>query len=87
MSNFLENALKLYPNRSHVLIADNVPYINAVEVQGEEGYPVRIHRSANLTEVQADALVSVQPTTSTPPNLNGSIVDFKPQNIVDRFDH
>lgn len=70
-----------------MLVADNVPYINSVETQGEEGGTVLIHRSANMTEVQADALVSVQPTTSTPPNLNGSIVDFKPQNIVDRFDH
>jgi hypothetical protein len=87
MSNFLDNALKLYPNRSHVLVADNIPFINAAEVTGEEGYPVRVHRTANLTEVQADAIVSVQPTTSTPANINGSIVDFKPQNVIDRFDH
>lgn len=87
MSGFLENAQKIYPNRSHTLLADNIPYINSVQVLGEEGHNVYIHRTANMTEVQADALVSVQPTTSTPPNLNGSIVDFKPQNIVDRFDH
>ena len=87
MSNFLENALKLYPNRSHTLVADSVPYINAAEVPGEQGYPVYVHRGANMTEVQSDAIVSVQPSTSSPANLNGSIVDFKPQNIVDRFDH
>ena len=87
MSNFLDNAIKLYPNRSHVPIADNVPFINSAEVTGEEGYPVRVHRTANLTEVQADALVSVQPTTSTPANINGAQVDFKPQNVIDRFDH
>lgn len=87
MAEFLDRALKIYPNRAHVLIADNIPYINSSEVQGEEGGKVYVHRTANITEVQSDALVSVQPTTSTPPNLNGSIVDFKPQNVIDRFDH
>ena len=46
-----------------------------------------VHRGSNKTQVQSDALVSVQPSTSSPANLNGSIVDFKPQNVLDRFDH
>lgn len=87
MSNFLENAIRLYPNRAHVLIPDNVPFTNSECVQGEEGGKVYIHKQSNLTELQSDALVSVQPTTSTPANLNGSIVDFKPQDVIDRFDH
>lgn len=87
MSNFLEKALQIYPNRAHVLLADNIPFTNSMEVTGEEGGRVYIHRSANDTEVQSDALVSVQPTTSNVPNLNGTIVDFKPQNVIDRFDH
>lgn len=88
MSNFLENALRLYGNRAHTLVADVVPYINSSKVMGEEGGDVYIHKSANVTEVSADNLVAVQPTTSTPPNLNGSVVDFKPQSgVTDRFDH
>jgi hypothetical protein len=87
MSNFLENALKQFPNRSHVLLADNIPYINSMEVTGEEGGRVYVHRQANQTEVSTDAFVAVQPSTSTPANLNGAIVDFKPQNIIDRWDH
>ena len=74
MSNFLENALKLYPNRSHVLLADNKPYINSMIVPGQEVQLVYIHRSANSTEVSSDAIVAVQPTTSTPPNLNSAIL-------------
>src|SRR5277367_7167768 len=87
MSSFLERALKTFPNRAHVLIADNIPFINSAEVTGEEGGTVHIHRSANSTEVSSDAIVSVQPSTSSVANLNGTIVDFKPQNVIDRFDH
>jgi hypothetical protein len=88
MADFLNKALKQYPNRAHVLLADNIPYINSVEVTGEEsGAKVYIHRGANNTEVSADALVSVQPTTSNVANLDGTIVDFKPQSVIDRFDH
>lgn len=88
MSEFNQKALKSFPEFAHVLIPDNVPYINSVEVTGEKGAgKVFIHRQANNTEVSADALVAVQPSTATPANLNGAVVDYKPNAVIDRWDH
>lgn len=87
-ANFLNFAIAKYPTRQHVLKADNIPFINSVETTGEGGEQVYIHRSANATEVSADALVSIQPTTTVPNTLNSAQVQFRPQDgITDRFDH
>src|ERR1700679_164786 len=87
-SNFLETAIQKYPTRKHVLDPDVIPFINSMKTIGENGGEVYIHKQANTTEVSADALVSIQPMTSTPSTLNGAVVDFRPDNgIVSRWDY